>query len=164
MSLIPLFVAQRRAFEAAYQDGDWSRLEPFLLEDVVYEVMNMPFHCVVRGRDAVLAGFQRSVERFDKLCIRTVGIDSKIVEEGDNVLVHSGIRFERPGAPPTSTRLWEVATYRDGVIERIIDIYDPGASEAFEAWMARWGANLDPTYVAPAVEVAPQISAVDTPG
>ena len=106
----------------------------------------MPFHCNIEGRIAVLAGFQRSVEHFDKLCIRTVGIGSFIREEGANVLINSGMKFEREGAPPMSVRLWEIATYRGGLIERIVDIYDPGANEEFERWMERWGRGLDPSY------------------
>jgi ketosteroid isomerase-like protein len=147
MKLIQQFVAQRVAFEAAYTNNDWAPLSAFLHEDITYEVMNMPFHCVVRGRDEVIAGFKRSVERFDKLCIRTVGIDTSVREEGSNVLVHAGIRFEREGAPSTSAKLWEIATYRDGLIERILDVYDPGCAEKFEQWMAAWGEGLDPRYV-----------------
>lgn len=147
MTLMERFIAQRGAFEAAYESGDWAPLAAFLHEDITYEVMNMPFHCVIRGRDAVLAGFARSIERFDKLCIRTVGVDSSIHEEGANVLVNGGMRFERDGAPPTSARLWEIATYRDGLIERLLDIYDPGTGPAFERWMATWGQGLDPSYV-----------------
>ncbi|WP_332771309.1 nuclear transport factor 2 family protein [Phenylobacterium sp.] len=147
VTLIQRFIAQRAAFEAAYVSGDWAPLGVFFHEDITYEVMNMPFHCVIKGRASVLSGLERSVERFDKLCIRTVGIDSSIQEEGANVLVHSGMRFERDGAPSTSARLWEIATYRDGLIERIIDIYDPGTGAEFERWMAGWGQGLDPSYV-----------------
>jgi ketosteroid isomerase-like protein len=147
MPLIPRFVAQRAAFEAAFDGGDWSAVGAFFHDDITYEVINMPFHCAITGRDAVIAGFQRSVERFDKLCIRTVGVGSKIREEGETVLVHGGIRFERAGAPPTEARLWEIATYREGRIQRLMDIYDPGACEQFEAWMAAWGEGLDARYV-----------------
>lgn len=146
MRLIQQFVAQREAFEAAYASGDWTPLGAFFQEDITYEVMNMPFHCVIRGRSQVLDGLRRSVERFDKLCIRTVGIGSSILEEGANVLVHSGMRFERAGAPSTAASLWEIATYRDGLIERIMDIYDPGCAAEFEQWMADWGQGLDPRY------------------
>lgn len=147
MKLIQQFAAQRAAFEAAYASNDWGSLSGFFHEDITYEVMNMPFHCVVRGRDEVLAGFKRSVERFDKLCIRTVGIGSSVREEGSNVLVHAGIRFEREGAPATSAKLWEIATYRGGLIERIVDVYDPGCGDEFAQWMATWGEGLDPRYV-----------------
>ncbi len=147
MDLIHKFVEQRGAFEAAYENGNWSLLDPFLHEDIIYEVMNMPFHCVVQGRAAVVAGFERSVERFDKLCIRTVGIGSSVHEEGANVLVHSGIRFERPNCPVLNSSLWEIATYRDGKVARIVDVYDPGTRADFEKWMAEWGEGLDPRYV-----------------
>lgn len=147
MSLISHFVAQRAAFEAAYDNGDWHSVGAFFHSDIVYEVMNMPFHCAVSGRSAVLAGFARSIDRFDKKCRRTVGIGSAVHEEGANVLVNAGIRFEREGAPVLEARLWEVATYRDGLIERIIDVYAPEANAQFAQWMADWGAGLDPRYV-----------------
>jgi hypothetical protein len=146
MKLLTLFTAQRGAFETAYLGGDWAPLGAFYADNVTYEVMNMPFHCVLRGRDAVLAGFARSVERFDRHCTRTVGIDASAREEGANVLISAGIRFEREGAPALTSRLWEIATYVDGKVERLIDIYDVGDNARFAAWMADWGAGLDPTY------------------
>lgn len=147
MSLIARFVAQRAAFEAAYHNDDWHSVGAFFQSDIVYEVMNMPFHCVVSGRSAVLAGLARSIDRFDKQCRRTVGIGSAVREEGANVLVNTAIRFEREGAPVLEAQLLEVATYRDGLIERIIDVYSPGACAQFAQCMACWGAGLDPRYV-----------------
>lgn len=146
MQLIQKFAAQRAAFEAAYASDDWGALQDYFQPDITYEVMNMPFHCCIRGRDNVIAGLRRSVERFDKLCTRTVGIGSTVRQEGSSVLVHAGLRFEREGAPATSAKLWEIATYRDGLIERILDIYDPDCSDAFDQWMAQWGDGLDPSY------------------
>jgi ketosteroid isomerase-like protein len=147
MSLIRQFIEQRAAFEKAYQDGDWARLEPYFSEDLVYEVMNMPFHCVIKGRHAVIAGLRRSIERFDRLCQRTVGLGAMVFEEGGNVLVHGGIRFQRGGSPPIESGLWEIATYRDGLIERLIDVYDPGDGARFDRWMAEWGDGLDASYI-----------------
>ena len=146
MSLIKLFAGQRAAFETAYVNGDWAPLGKRFDENATYEAINGPFHCVLKGRAQVLAGFERSVERFDKLCKRTLGIDTWIQEEGANVIVFSGMRFERDGAPPIYAKLCEIATYRDGLIERMIDIYDPESRAAFEAWMAKWGQGLDPRY------------------
>ncbi|MDP3859804.1 MAG: nuclear transport factor 2 family protein [Stagnimonas sp.] len=146
MSLIRQFFEQRAAFEKTYDDGNWARLEPYFSESLVYEVMNMPFHCVIRGRPAVIAGLKRSIERFDKLCRRTVGIGAVIFQEGNNVLVHGGIRFQRGDSVPVESGLWEIATYRDGRIERLIDIYDPGDSAKYERWMAEWGDGLDASY------------------
>ena len=147
MSLIQQFIEQRAAFERTYEDGNWMRLEPYFSDDLVYEVMNMPFHCVIRERAAVIAGLRRSIERFDRLCQRTVGLGSMIFQEGNNVLVHSGIRFQRGESPPLQSGLWEIATYRDGRIERLIDIYDPGERAKHERWKAEWGDGLDASYV-----------------
>lgn len=146
MDLISRFAAQRAAFEVAYESDDWAPLGEFLDEQISYEVVNMPFHCIVSGREAVLNGFQRSVARFDRLCRRTVGIDSSIRQEGDKVLVNAGIRFERSGAPTIEVRLWEVASYSDGRMTRLIDIYDRDDRERFEVWMTAWGEGLDPRY------------------
>lgn len=148
MNLIQRYAEQREVFEAAYDSGDWAPLGDYFHEDITYEVMNMPFHCVIQGRNRTLAALRYSVERFDKLCIRTVGIDSMIRQEGANVLVHSGMRFEREGAPATTATLWEIATYRGDRIERILDIYDPQCAASFERWMADWGQGLDPRYLA----------------
>jgi hypothetical protein len=146
MQLIEKFVEQRRAFEKAYEDGQWERLRPFFAEDVTYEVMNMPFHCVLKGVDTLIAGLKWSTDRFDQLGDREVGFDQKISEEGNNVLTHAGIRFSINGSPEIVMKIWEIATYRDGVIERLIDIYDPGDSERFCDWMSEWGEGLDPRY------------------
>lgn len=147
MDLIQLFVAQRAAFERTYEDGNWARLEPYFSEGLLYEVMNMPFHCAISGRPAVIAGLKRSIERFDKLCRRTVGLGATIFQEGNNVLVHSGIRFQRGDSPAVESGLWEIATYHNGRIERLIDIYDPGEGAKYERWMAEWGDGLDASYV-----------------
>jgi hypothetical protein len=147
MSLIRQFIEQRAAFEKTYEDGNWARMEPYFGENLTYEVMNMPFHCVISGRGAVIAGLRRSIENFDRLCLRTVGIGAMVFEEGGNVLVHGGIRFQRGGSPPIESGLWEIATYRDGLIERLIDVYDPGDGARFERWMAEWGDGLDASYI-----------------
>ena len=53
-------------FDRACEDDDWSRLAPFLTDDVVYAVIGAPFACELRGRDAVIAGFARSIRNFDR--------------------------------------------------------------------------------------------------
>tara|TARA_R110002110_G_scaffold53165_6_gene153803 strand:- start:347 stop:790 length:444 start_codon:yes stop_codon:yes gene_type:complete len=147
MTIIQKFIEQRQVFEAAYENGDWEPLAPYFHEDVVYEVINMPFHCRVEGRSGMIEGLKRSIERFDKLCIRTVGIGAQIFEEGNNVFVHGGIRFQRADAPVLESQLWEIATYQDGRIVRLMDIYEAGDKERFEHWMSEWGEGLDPRYV-----------------
>lgn len=147
MTLLSKFAAQHIAFENAYKTGDWDGLRPFFTPDCTYEVMNISFHCVVEGLDAVLHGFDLATKRFDKKCDRTIGIDASIHEEGNRVMIHSGLRFVHNESPPIESRFWEIATYRDGRIHRLLDIYDPGNGERFDRWMATWGKGLDPRYI-----------------
>lgn len=147
MTLTEAFVSQRLAFEAAYKTDDWSDLDRFFQEDVVYEVLNSPYHSVVEGRANVLTALRRSVQGFDRKCKRSFGSDQKFYEEGSNFIVHGTIEYQRGDSPPLQLSLWEIATYRDGRIARLMDIYDPGSKEEVEEWMAKWGHGLDPAYV-----------------
>lgn len=147
MSLIERFVEQRGVFEEAYENGSWDDLRPYFMPDVSYEVMNMSFHCQLKGIDEFIFGLKWSTDRFDKLCTRTVGLNAFVAEEDNRVLVHAGIRFSRDGAPTFETGLWEIATYRDGKIERMIDIYDACEAARFDDWMEKFGAGLDPRYL-----------------
>jgi len=147
MSLIEKFVEQRGVFEEAYEKGGWDNLRPYFTPDVSYEVMNMSFHCQLNGIDELIFGLKWSTDRFDKLCTRTVGLNSFVAEENNTVLVHADIRFSRGDAPVFETGLWEIATYRDGMIERMIDVYDAGEAARFDDWMTKWGVGLDPRYL-----------------
>ncbi len=147
MTLLAKFAEQHIAFEGAYKSGDWDALRPFFTPDCTYEVMNISFHCVVEGLDAVLDGFDLATRRFDKKCDRTIGIDARIHEEGNRVMIHSGLKFVHNDSPPIESRFWEIATYRNGRIHRLLDIYDPGNGKRFDSWMETWGKDLDPRYV-----------------
>lgn len=143
------FIAQRVAFEAAYRSGDWESLRPHFTEDVVYEVMNIQFHCKIQGFDRFITGMDRATSRFDKLCKRQISRDAYIREENSTVLAHTSIRFSRGASPVLETSLWEISTYRDGRIDRMIDLYNPEDAEKFEQWMLNWGDGLDARYVVP---------------
>jgi ketosteroid isomerase-like protein len=147
MRLAEAFSSQRAAFETAYETDRWDGLDPFFHDDVVYEVMNVPYHCVVEGRANMVAAFRRSVERFDRKCARSFGPGRRFYEEGSNFLVHGSIEYRRGEGPAIRLGLWEIATFRDGRIARLTDLYDPGSRERVEEWMAKWGAGLDPAYV-----------------
>ncbi len=147
MSLIEKFMEQREMFETAYESGNWQNLRPFFAENVIYEVSNISFHCEVRGIDNFISGLKRATDGFDKLCKREINVgDYMIAQEGNKVLVHSVVRFARDDSPPIESGLWEIASYEDGLITRMIDVYDPGVAEQFSEWMGSWGEGLDPRY------------------
>jgi len=147
MHLIEKFAEQRDKFEAAYEKGGWEQLRPYFSPDIVYEVSNISFHCKVQGIENFLSGLERATEGFDKKCVREINTGERMIaQEGDNVIVHSHLRFTRDDSPPMETGLWEIATYENGLITRLIDIYDAGCAERFDAWMENWGQGLDPRY------------------
>lgn len=67
MNLIQRFIEFAAAFEKTYADDDWTRLEAFLTEDVVYEVTGgPPLGGRWAGRDAVLRQLKESVDGLDR--------------------------------------------------------------------------------------------------
>ncbi len=140
------------AFEARVLDDDWRRLEPLLTEDAIYLVAGAPFACELRGRDAVLAGFAKSMRGFDRKFERRTwravaprlaapnGISARAHGEyfikGERV-----IQFSAQGQ-------W---FYRGDRISLMIDTYDlnePDVTAAL-AWLGRHGQDmgLDASYV-----------------
>ncbi len=63
MSIEQRFMEYAKAFEAAFEDDDWSRLAPFFTENAVYRA---PPDADAQDRDAVLAKLQRSVNEMDR--------------------------------------------------------------------------------------------------
>lgn len=63
------------------------------------------------------------------------------------MLVQDTIRYRRGDSPPLEARLWKIASYENGCIVRLIDLYEPGESAKFTEWMMEWGKDLDASYV-----------------
>jgi len=147
MELVERFLAWAAAFEETYRDDDWSRLEPFLAPDVVYEVVGAPFACVVRGRAEVLAAIRRCVNGFDRHCVRRIAPSSMPVQEGNSVTVRGTIGYTRDDSPELVATVRETATYTESRIARLVDSYDPDEVTRGRAWMAEWGRGLDWSYV-----------------
>lgn len=145
MNVSEVFIGYATAFEETYRDDDWQRLSPYFHEDATYEVCNMPFHCALRGREAIFRGIKRSLDGFDRKCQRTLPGPSVFKEEGDKVLVFGGVVYEREGSQ-TSATLWEIATIKDDQICSIVDIYSPGDAENYEKWISQWDDGLSAAY------------------
>jgi hypothetical protein len=147
MELVERFLAWAAAFEETYRDDDWSRLEPFLAPDVVYEVVGTPFACVIRGRAEVLAAMRRSLNGFDRHCVRRIAPASMPRQEGDAVVVRGTVGYTRGDSPELVVSVTERATYAADRIVRLVDAYDADTVARGTAWLAEWGAGLDWSYV-----------------
>jgi hypothetical protein len=138
------------AFDAAAEDDGWSRLEPFLADDVVYAVSGVPFACELRGRGAVIAGFAKSVRNFDR-CFgerRWYGVGLRIREPG--AITGRAMGVYRLGSLPELTfsaqSLW---AFRGDRLSLMTDAYDSEEVDVLSAleWLGRHGEGLDPSYV-----------------
>ena len=113
-------------FDRACEDDDWSRLAPFLTDDVVYAVIGAPFACELRGRDAVIAGFAKAIRNFDRKFDerRWFGVGIRNSWE-PNAVTGRAMGWYRIGdeAPITFSAkgLW---LFRGDRLSVIVDVYD----------------------------------------
>ena len=142
------FVDYFRAFEATLADDDWSRLEPLLAPDAVYEIKGAPFACRVEGRAEVLAALRRSVSNFDrKLDDRSLDVVGATRLAPDTCRFDLVAGYARTGAPRLRCPVSIECETRAGAIVRLTDVYDPDFSAGAVDWLVTHGAGLDPTYV-----------------
>ncbi|MBB4285069.1 nuclear transport factor 2 family protein [Roseospira goensis] len=137
------------AFNQACEADAWSALDPFLTDDVVYIVAGVPFACELRGRKAVIAGFQRSVRGFDQHFERRTwtGVGVRLWEPG-TVTARALGRYTRAGAPDLTFAAHGTWVFRHDRIAMMLDLYDPAEADiqAAMAWLGEHGADLDPSY------------------
>lgn len=137
------------AFNTAYETDDWTPLAPMLTEDAEYRVSGIPFACHLRGRDAVIAGFAKSVRNFDRRFAarqhEPVGIR---VMEPDTVSAIAWTRYTSADKGAIAVAAHGFWQFRDGRIERMLDVWDATLAENARAlaWLAENGAGLDASY------------------
>jgi hypothetical protein len=136
-------------FDQACADDDWSTLVPYLTDDVVYAVTGAPFACELRGRDAVIAGFAKSIRNFDRAFDerRWYGVGIKTWDP--NAVTGRATGWYRLGgqAPITfsARSLW---LFRDTQISVMVDVYDTSEHDVVRTLerLVELGVDADPTY------------------
>lgn len=147
--MMTTFLGYAQAFEATYADDDWRRLDEYLAPDLVYRVLGSPgWDCHVTGRDAVYAGIKQFIDGFDRRCVRRVapGANPPSIE-GDILRVPGLAAYRRDGSDELVLEMELMFEFRDGTIAAMSDVYPVLVGERLTAWMARWGRDLQPSYV-----------------
>lgn len=138
------------AFDRAFETDDWTEAESHLTEDVVYFVAGVPFACELRGRNAVIAGFRKSLENFDrKFDSRSwEAVDIKVWADHAITGLAKG-RYEHRGKPPITFAARSAWFFRGEQISVMTDIYDVSEVNAMETlgWLAEHGAEMDASYL-----------------
>ncbi len=137
------------AFDRACEDGDWQQLAPFLTEDAVYIVAGVPFACELRGRDAVIAGFARSIAHFDAHFDERRWHGVGIREFAPGAITGRAQGWYRKGdLPPLTFSAHSQWLFRGQQLCVLTDVYDVSEADAQAAfaWLALHGEGLDPSY------------------
>lgn len=138
------------AFDQAFETDDWDDARRFLTPDVVYIVAGVPFACELRGRDAVIAGFQKSLTNFDRKFDRRgwEAVDVKVWADHAITGLAKG-DYTLDGKPPITFSARSAWHFRDGQISLMTDIYDLNEVNAMQAleWLAKHGDGMDASYM-----------------
>lgn len=143
-----------RAFLDAFNDActtdEWAQLAPFLTEDVQYRVTGMPFACQIKGRDAVIAGFAKSIRGFDRhFDTRQHEPVAIRISEPDTVTAFAWGRYEKAGLPDVRIAAQGYWHFAEGKINAMLDIWDVTLMENQQAlaWLEKHGGDMDASYV-----------------
>jgi hypothetical protein len=137
------------AFDQSVEDDQWDRLSPFLTDDVIYSVSGVPYACELRGRDAVIAGFAKSIRGFDRHFDERhwYGVGIKLCEP--NLITGRAmgryVMKDKPELYFSASSLW---LFRGQQLSMMSDIYDTSEVDVMRAfqWLEQYGDGLDPSY------------------
>lgn len=122
------FMEYAAAFEQTYADDDWTRLEPYFTEDAIYRVSEgPPLGGEWRGRDALLAGLQNSVNTLDRRfeSRRTELVGAPTIEATQISFSWRGI-YSTPGLPDLAIGGIEFLYFNGDRIKLMEDRITPG--------------------------------------
>ncbi|MEM6708973.1 MAG: nuclear transport factor 2 family protein [Pseudomonadota bacterium] len=142
-----LFVRYFDAFEAAVSSDQWEEVGDCFAEDCRYRVLGVPFACDLHGRAAVMDGFRRSLDGFDRR------VDGRLLDltaltrlGADQLSVQLVSGYDRAGAPSLRLPVTMYAEFEQDRLVLLEDRYEPRWLGGALAWLETYGADLDPRY------------------
>jgi hypothetical protein len=142
MGLVDRYREYAQAFEDAYADDDWSRLEAYFTEDAVYDGGEGP-DAVARGRGAVLERLKGGVDAFDRrFDARELRFVDEPKEESGRVRVELALECTKSGLPPCAMTCTETARFEGDRIAELRDEFDGATRTALDSWLNEHGSFL----------------------
>ena len=146
-NIVSSFMQYFDSFENAVAGGDWSGVASQLTEDIRYQVHGVPFSCELVGRDAVIAGFQKSTAAFDaSMDLRMLEILSLVRLGPDALRVELISGYGREAIGSVTAPVSIEASVRNGQISLLRDFYDPVLTAPALTWLGTHAAAADPSY------------------
>lgn len=148
MDILQAFMAYAGDFERTYVDDDWTRLRRYFTDDALYEVEARTFGCSLQGPAAIFAGIRKSLDGFDRrFATRHIAVVDGPEVAGDEMRVGWTVTYGRAGVPPFVLRGRSTVRFRDGLIARLTDSYEPAAERELAEWRRSSGMAVDVSYV-----------------
>lgn len=139
------YAAYAAAFELAFHDDDWTRIETFFTRDIVIRIHTEPFAGGCEGIDRVADYFRTVLDHFDRrFDERAITSPPRIEQTGNRVRACWQTCYRRAGAPDLAMSGVEVATFRGPHIARLDSWFDEGVAERMVDWLGRYSDLLRP--------------------
>ena len=138
---LELFQAYADAFEETYVDDNWQRLEEYFSADAIYAPGD---GTEAVGRTKVFTRLRAGVDDLDRLFdLRSLSTTPPSSDE-DTISLSWRLTLKKAGTPDLTVTGVEHATYTNGVISHLEDVFDEGTVDGLGKWMAKHGDSLDP--------------------
>ena len=134
-------------FEIAYKTDMWNEVAGHFTSDAVYEVRNTDFSCRIEGRNAIVAGFKKSLDGFDRHLKRTMHVVDGPSEDGDKLSFVWFGRYSHAGVPPLELSARQTLLFNDDKIKLLVDEFLPTYGENARTWIESHRPDLNPAYV-----------------
>jgi hypothetical protein len=134
------FFEYAAAFDKAYADDDWTRLEPYFTDDAVYAVTGgPPLGGRFEGRDRVISHLRESVEELDRrFAERRIEPLAEPEIEGDTVSLRWRCTYVKTWSPDLVFDGTERATFAGDRIRLLEDIVDDGTDGRIQAYLKKY--------------------------
>ncbi len=138
------FAAYAAAFEKAFENDDWSLVEPFFTEDAVYHVTGAPpLGATHEGRAAVLAGFKASVDALDRrFDVREVRLVEGPTQKDGTIWFRWAGTYRRAGLPDFHLEGAETVWFEGDRIRRLEDDISDEMHAQAAAYLVEHGDRL----------------------
>ena len=133
-------------FEIAYNDDCWDNVSLHFTEGAIYEIKNTSFACRLEGRDAIIAGFKKSLNGFDRHLTRRMWVVEGPYETSAKLsFVWHGV-YSATGIPPLELSARQTLNFNGKKITHLTDDYLPGYGESARRWIEDHRPDLNPAY------------------
>ena len=133
-------------FEKAYRTDRWDEVTQHFTADATYEIRNADFACKMEGRDAIIDGFKRSLDGFDRHLQREMKVVEGPHEDAERLSFVWLGQYTTPNAPALELSARQTLVFRDNKISALVDDFLPGYGAKATNWVETYRPDLNPAY------------------